>query len=66
MTKPNKAFSNINLSYFCNNNHATHYSINGKKYSICKCNIEYNKNNNRFILYNGHSDLCNKNNKTKI
>ena len=58
MNKPNNAFNNNILNYYCINNNITRNSKNGVRHSICKCHIKYDKTNNNYILFNGHSDLC--------
>ena len=58
MTKDANVLKSENLIYYCNNNNTTKYSTNGKKHSICKCDIKLNKFDNKFYLYNGHSHQC--------
>jgi hypothetical protein len=59
MNKPNNAFNNNILNYYCINNNTTRNSKNWVRHSISKCHIKYDKTNNNYILFNGHSDLCN-------
>jgi hypothetical protein len=43
MTKPLYVIKNNIYAYYCTNNCTSKNSINGKRHSICKCQIKYNK-----------------------
>jgi len=49
---------NNELNYYCNNNNTTKNSIDGKKHSICKCIIKYNKCYGNYYFINRHSEDC--------
>ena len=58
MTKPSYVIKNNEYKYYCNNNNTYKNSINGKKHSICKCQILYVKHDDEYYIINNHSDAC--------
>ena len=58
----NKSINNIinhNLYYYCSKNNTQKLSMNGKRHSICKAHIKYDKDNNTFIYMNRHRSKYN-------
>jgi len=58
MTKPSYVIKNNEYKFYCNNKNTYKNSINGKKHSICKCQILYVKHDDEYYIINNHSDAC--------
>ena len=58
MNKEKYAIKSNELKYFCNNNNTYKNSTNAKRHSICKCQIIFNKKDNKYYYINGHTNEC--------